>query len=578
MPAQSKTTSHVAWTQVCELLNGDWADSRYLLHHCRPGCCKDRAHTEAKLISVLPRAWLRLKAKRWAANNWLSWSQQLDFLGWSHCLHQLGSSVLLQVLRGLEVPEDVDEEMGPLGDGGAQDLGHEQHPLLQERPADPVEALRREKSRSLRASLALLESAWWQPFYTMRFALQGEVRLMATLVEMVSQEAEVQQLYAQQVGEPREYAILKLHQGIPQRRMMHEGMKKICDEKIWDQFVETECTRSLIWRFCTRPLAVVWQLLTLRWSQWPWRLFQLLYTHTPEFAAECLRERECLKDQWTLRFLSFYSTVEQLLSPEAFQTLAAIAIMLSTTTYSTERKHAANLRRSALRSQVKRMSVSQVGLLHAAVVAPAWMKKSCFPPQVTQKKKRGRPCGSRAQLERQVPDGGDEAGDEAEGRPVSKLRRTGSGGARRAYLHSHVGKGHSLKSLMESGLATAYHNLSAAERQHYQQLGSLGLLGVRKLTERNKRLADPGFPNVKLPQKEVEHGDLGFVSFEALWRRMFGEGPSPKIEKRGGQWAVVREIRCHLHTFSDFAPWNSVVMLPSSGLQGLESPCLSRLL
>eukprot|EP00971_Amphidinium_carterae_P272902 5416291-Amphidinium_carterae.1 len=271
--------------------------------------------------------------------------------------------------------------------------------------------------------------------------------------------------------------------------MFVESFAAVHDKTFWSHLPATNWLRAQIRKQCWRACAVVWQLITHRYSNWPWRIFELLLTRTEACAKSLLQSPQCLRCPLAEKFLSAYPTPEALLSETAFQHLSLFAAMLVLNTFDIERHHSANMRQAKSRVQVKRMDTSQLAQRHAACSCLPWLRRTLLSLDVCKdKKKRGRPPKQKAPyrplqppplaIGEALPPSGQvevdetlrtaELEDDIHGRPPKK-RRTGGGGAARAFIHVQ-GQGKRLtKELWQQ-----YHDLSAEDRAYYQRLGAAG--------------------------------------------------------------------------------------------------------
>ena len=468
MPRQRAARKRAKLTEITRLLNGDWRVPRKLIHHCQgTACCASAASTQAKLQDILVPTLLSLWQGVFSKDNWLEWPRQMLALGWAFFLHQFMLDCILHVLTaGPDAPygdpEEADEP-----DGGRAQLQEANRPhdaaggapVAAAGVVDPIEAARAEKRRELRIAVGFLQQrTWFRYLYLLRVALEIEISLMAYFMQTITVEADVKEMHDEHVRGARTYRIEALHSMEQLLFQLTRGVDQVCSAQLWECLPETEEWRSEIWRCCCRAMSVLWQLLYTRYTSWPWRMFSLLTQRTEEHARELLTAVPCLKDSWSCRMLARFNSPQQLLSEECRQILTSIGSMLQTTSYSTERLHSINLRRSKTRAHVKRMSVAEVSKKHAACAAPPWLHKRIIKVKpAVQKRKRGRSTAI-------VPE---------EGR-VPKRHR-GGGGPWRAFLHVQVQQsGRPMTRTTLNAWTAAYHALTPAQKSYYTELGRAG--------------------------------------------------------------------------------------------------------
>ena len=242
----------------------------------------------------------------------------------------------------------------------------------------------------------------------------------------------------------------------------------LLDAEHWFRDEQTEADLSKLFSVAMRPAAVIHQLLCVRCAGFPFRLFGLLLPElrNPDFAQSLLSAPACMLDDMSRQLLQQYDSSDSLCSSmDLHQTLAALALSIQSTTFSTERLHSGNARRARGRTHTNLPPIEAVALAHAAHTGPSFLK----PPPPPQSKPKG-------QGKRGRPPTGQPAG--SEGQPKKRRRRAsdgarrGGGGAWRAYVHHQV---HHLKQSADfSRLAREYHALSQEDLAWYRNLGRQG--------------------------------------------------------------------------------------------------------
>ena len=146
---------------------------------------------------------------------------------------------------------------------------------------------------------------------------------------------------------------------------------------------ETELLRTEVLQRVLRPAAVCHQLILLRTSALPYRMFALLNTETnsEDEARKILEIPACLRDRWSTDFLGRYDSVDRLLSVQAMHELHLVAETLLLVTYTTERIHSRHLRR-AKDKQGEKPDLRYLGRTHAGWSAPTACPKRAVNSQL----------------------------------------------------------------------------------------------------------------------------------------------------------------------------------------------------
>ena len=193
----------------------------------------------------------------------------------------------------------------------------------------------------------------------------------------------------------------------------------------------------------------------------PYRLFELLGEHNAaleEAALALTQTPSCMRDRFAKHFLAAYPSVPDLMGAEARVLLLCLARQVTGTTYSTERLHSRNLRRAKGRASTQRINIKDLALPHVAFAGPRYCHKSVQSSRSSNRP--GRPKRKSADPDPQLH------------RP-SKKKRTGGGGAWRAYVHLNLG-GRQITPAVSMELGAGYRNLTQEQRQHYEDIGRAG--------------------------------------------------------------------------------------------------------
>ena len=264
--------------ELCRLLSGDWQVQGQLIHHCT-ACCSSPESTAMQLEELLPRTLLSLRSNGiFSKDNWLEWPQQMLLFAWASFLHGFMLEGFIAVLhgRGLDA-EGVDAELPGIGVIGQAEAA----PAI----PDATEAARLERAKSFRIAVTFLpQPSWSKHLYILRVSLDVAVQLMRHLTHSTSSEAVVESMHALHVEGMQSFRVVTLQSQEPFLNSLRQGVRQICDPSCWQHLAETEELRSDVWRVGCRPMAVIWQLLHVRFGMWPFRMFALLSDQSERLA------------------------------------------------------------------------------------------------------------------------------------------------------------------------------------------------------------------------------------------------------------------------------------------------------
>ena len=212
----------------------------------------------------------------------------------------------------------------------------------------------------------------------------------------------------------------------------------------------------MICSYILRSAAVVHELYVTTTKCFPYRVFNLL-TREPGFATELLRLPACVLDPLSKELRSRYPSETLLESHECTVLLKAILFGVDGHTYSTERGHSQNWRTSKTRVCTHIADVGWLSMQQQRSSGPAWAAEvlELQEPAACRKETRGR---------KRKP------------KEVGKKRRTGGGGAWRAFCHVQS-RGQRLEDI--ATLAEKYRNLGQSEMSYYRSLGQQGVAARR---------------------------------------------------------------------------------------------------
>eukprot|EP00971_Amphidinium_carterae_P318519 6330984-Amphidinium_carterae.1 len=211
-----------------------------------------------------------------------------------------------------------------------------------------------------------MEGAVLESVLLLKLSLVPQQRLMHFMVNTISASWDAEQIRSHAETHRRTYRPLLLHQGAELDEYFRCVMQTLLDPRYWRQFAETEEFRSVLLRHCMRCAAVTHQLIQLKVSQCPYRIYSLLVRdeHLQERAAEILALPPCCLDHFAAHMCRTYKTASELAGEEVHALLRQVATTSMCTTYTTERLHARNLRRLKSRVMTKGLHVKDLGLPH----------------------------------------------------------------------------------------------------------------------------------------------------------------------------------------------------------------------
>ena len=134
----------------------------------------------------------------------------------------------------------------------------------------------------------------------MRVTLEPQWQLMHQLLQLTSKPWEVKQIVTASSGDDharREFRCLLLHAGKMFTELFEKSWKLLVDKVAWAQIPETESFRTDICRLLLRCASVVTQLVLMRTTALPFKLFVLLIddTQRPHRVREILNIAPCMR-------------------------------------------------------------------------------------------------------------------------------------------------------------------------------------------------------------------------------------------------------------------------------------------
>eukprot|EP00971_Amphidinium_carterae_P153538 3043912-Amphidinium_carterae.2 len=352
------------------LLNGDWRHGDCLEHYCLgPQCCTDRNHMVKKLQKWLGKMASAFHPTVLNRANWLQWHESMNFIGLFAGLRQLLQRVFCAMFPHARVPDGAEAVDHPPHLGG--------HPEAVDDEDDKADQLRKEAAENMKFALGFLQQTPFQNTCLVRIALEPEIQLVKSLVDMCSPEREASHLQSKlpdttdSDAHATLFRVTSLAKGDLFRRCLQLSLELVEQEQMWMMLPSTERQATQLFTMFWRPAATIHELLVTLWRRFPARTFLLLDPDShASVKAEILSAPDCVLDPFTL---SLRSDFPELQDP-CCQVLAQIASHVIGTTWTTESLHARNARRARRRVQNAKMSLPTLGLVHMGTTSPSWLQ------------------------------------------------------------------------------------------------------------------------------------------------------------------------------------------------------------
>ena len=490
-PPTSQPRRRAIWNLAEQFFGGDWRDPTRLVHTCSGKlCCSSPAESKRKATTIFLKLLSTFNPRMFNRGNWASWSSSLSFFGLA-AIHSIIPDAFQKAFRRPD--KQHSDEHASLDDGvidaphmatessdlrpAAMHLENEQNLYVEqsgEAPPDAVAVERARYAHSLKVALEFLDRSCYGKVYMLLVTLHAQRQLMASMLHSVSLAWEREQLARAVRNGERQFRLAALAEGEDLRLFFQRLWETWDSGVLWQSFSHTESWRSRLLQLTMRVGAVVHQLIQVRCKAFPVRLFLLLHPQfaNNDFAKTLLRTKSCLLDGFTKALFQRFNTPAKLLSPECTVLLVAIARRAQANTFSVERLHSKNLR-AAVARMTHKPDVEHLSLLHSAFAAPRWLPSR---PEKSGEKKMAS-SGKRKRRKLEDDDAGAQAPVETQGREHDaqprKVRRTGGGGAWRAFVHTRSGK-QKLTRESATALSIAYASLTPEEKMRYKQLGAAG--------------------------------------------------------------------------------------------------------
>lgn len=260
----------------------------------------------------------------------------------------------------------------------------------------------------------------------------------------------------------RRYQVVEAYKARVDMDLLKNGTSLAVDPSRWLPLgTRTEETQLLAYRLGARLCAATFELLYRPHRSWPYKLFGILDDDV--VAAELLTERSCRLDPFSLSFREHYR--ERVAGSVACAELTALASVLDTDTSSTERWHSRNQRRANFRVWSHVQDFPSLSADFFAMRARDDLVSSCSHKHASDSGEKRRRVDKSQGLE----------GGDGQQRP----RRTGGGGAWRAFLHRNA-DGRKLTADVVTELSVRYRNLNDQQRKYYVELGVLATIAKQQ--------------------------------------------------------------------------------------------------
>ena len=385
-PSKGPRRRALLQTLATVLLNGNWR-AHELQHYCTPECaCTGEEDVREAIKFAIGKLLKVLRPGVFQRGDWINWTHNLKGFGVLEALHGLLSPAFLQkfgAVPGMQVGGVGEPVLG--GDVAGRHV--DDLPFMQAAHGDAnyiVAGLdpglaQAEEQKKLRiktqvSSIEFFQSPDWHDRLLMLFqALLPQVRLMKSILHTTSVEWEHEQQRSVRQEGRRDWRVLLLHNKVHINAMLQEQLITFLDPAL-APLPDDEGNRSEWLQVCMRPAAAVYQLLGTRVSGFPYKLFSLLGDRSQENAETIVQTPPCMLDDFSAHILHQYPTAAALSSsPDLFHILGCCASRVAGTTFSTERIHSGNARRSRAAAHTHRKGIEQLALSSASVSAPSWL-------------------------------------------------------------------------------------------------------------------------------------------------------------------------------------------------------------
>ena len=443
------------------LLNDDWRWGQPT--HLCSGCCVDRESAVTKVQFHLGKLCRHLKVSMLCKGNWANWPLHLNFFGYlAHC-HNMLPSVLSQALSTFSVNNPLALQVVEPGDGADEDgAGADNADAL-----DDVAHHRKLRAASARIASDFATTAWPQNLWRLRACLGPQIRLMTKLLQADSYAMELRDLGEMLTQGQRHFNVVRLAGADDTHRFMLETMETLFSETLWHHMPPTEQHQSELLRASGRAAAIVWQLVSHKWSLMPFQLFRLLRTPSMDLAERLIATRACQQDSFTRHVFELFPTAAALLSRECLEVLGGAAYLIHGSTFSTETCHSRNQRYAKKRINTTIMEPHTLAMSHTAVASARWLHPEYLRVLAALEEKQR--LAAKRKAEHQL---GDDAAS-----PQPRRKKRGGGGPWRAFLHEHcAGQRLPTTALNMQTLRDQYQALPDIEKDRLRRLGLSGAL------------------------------------------------------------------------------------------------------
>ena len=428
---------------LCELLNADWQEEA-ITHVCA-GCCQDAEEAKQKVTAAFLKFVTILRPPLMNTDNWEEWHHSLHLFGLGFAMHKIVPQVYARAF-GRRQPDQDNEAVEPLA--GGIDFG-DAVPV----GIDEVAVQRERLARIHRLGRQFMGSYYLHDLYLMKTALQPEIDLMKFALSQCGSKWELQQFQNVTSLGWRRYRLGVWHRAQELDACIWKTITNTRSVDTWSHMLEIEENRTMIWRMNLRLGACLFALVRVRVKSAPYPLWSLLTADSDDeksfWARHISLTPACQRDKLTTDFCNAFPSLEEKLSEKALQILAAIGLLVATTTYSTERLHSKNSRAGLQRIQTHAADVASLAENHMGYVGPAWA------------------AAARKDGFKHI------AKEEAEPQEPPPKRRRGGGGAWRAFTHHHLA-GRRFVSEDMTELKRRYWALSEPERARWKEIGRSG--------------------------------------------------------------------------------------------------------
>ncbi len=285
MHAKSRRARHI----MNAVANGDWRVRGEVQHFCSPGCCRDRADTLRKFMSLVVPILTSTKMPLFPRHRWVGAEKSVAWVGLFESMHGLCSTVYFAVFPLVKKPPVEKPPETPLlmlqdacaggSDAAAEDVDKDQGTVWRQEQETYRTSAREFLSDPNTVGMLCMQ----------RRVLEPLRRLMQNLLQMSSDRWSNEQMAKGHRGQPREYRVLTAFEGKDTKFCLCDlAAQMFADDWLVPPEHMNRSSMTLVFRQLAIGSAMCVHLLARVHRNWPYALFAVL--HGEESAREIFQE------------------------------------------------------------------------------------------------------------------------------------------------------------------------------------------------------------------------------------------------------------------------------------------------